>query len=456
MPRSKLTLSSSIAIPPPYHTYAEYTRYLFRFFHERIGSWPWELVQGFEPEFWGQTLTQDFMTLLHIHLPEAPEVDKKHVLDYLRVKSAHHPQPKHAGRLNRIALAKAIEWLDEKRRARGLEKVTRPSHGGKSVRLTAPSVEHFEQDSSNNDIPNETFTISRGRVCRPTARKRVVSTSDDKSYHDATAGSRGRDYRRTVRKRVTSSNHYEPNNDAQIISTAPALKKRLIVNLKFTPLGGQQSIPTDAMSRDAETNYASYLENRIAKTDTDIRRAQSDINTITQQQTELVQIIHENTETKEKATADVSNAHQWHQHVVAKRQAEIEVNEQLRRISESHSSGISRQFIATMEGYEAAGRELENQKREAKAKLDEEKAHLADVARKLQMAEYELVSLQSKIDVLEETKRAGEKQKRSLVTMHRLVEMAPHLSDVLDGPVGDKSLDEWTQEKMRAIKRGVQ
>ncbi|KAJ4264364.1 hypothetical protein NW762_005562 [Fusarium torreyae] len=186
----------------------------------------------------------------------------------------------------------------------------------------------------------------------------------------------------------------------------------------------------------AQDNYVAYLKERISESNANIARTQSDIDTTTKRHTELLERIRVNTDARERATTDVANARHALRRASVRCNAEAELQHELRRhLGEDLNEGVA----------EAVRLHLE-----ADSDLAAKADHLAKICNEVQMTEYQASYLPPKLNALRETMRAEEKELRSCVMMCRLVDMGVHLVDAL----GDKTLNEWTDEQMRDFGHG--
>jgi hypothetical protein len=133
-------MSATPPIPAPYDATPKFTQLLFRRFHQSIGEWPWELVEAFEPNHWGQNLLMDFTRLLKVDLPSTPGVGIQYVLTFMFDKSAFHPNPRYRCALSRSVVAQAARWLEDKRVA-GKEPSQSMNEGSEDVRSLSVKIE---------------------------------------------------------------------------------------------------------------------------------------------------------------------------------------------------------------------------------------------------------------------------------------------------------------------------
>ncbi|KAF4969004.1 hypothetical protein FSARC_3658 [Fusarium sarcochroum] len=445
-------------VPAPYDTYAPAACLLFQRFHDSIGAWPWQLTRNFEPTFWGQNLTHEFTTLLKVHLRDTPGVTQNDLLAYLEDICVDHPDSSYAGSLNRVAIGRVSKWLADKRRISGTQE---QAINKSPVSLRPTRVEHSARgDTSTQECDEDDDVPSLSVLTRSRAR-------------------------RNARQRIIESSDEESDDDVVVVSSGPARKKSLIVTLKFTPLRGQKlsaaepgqqnqssaqdqnddepawegfsdtpsaegsSSPdlTHLSQEGAQQTYVAYLKDRISKSDATIARTQSYIDTATKRHTELLERLRVNTDARERATTDVANARYALLRASARCDAEAELQNELRRLKAQNSPG----FLPAIEEFNDIDADAARLHHEAKGTLAAKLSYLADICNEVQMAEDQTSSMSFRIDVLSEVKKNEEKKRRSLVMMCRLMDMGLHLVDALDGTLGEKTLDEWTDEQMREI-----
>ncbi|KAM0541044.1 hypothetical protein ACHAPJ_013404 [Fusarium lateritium] len=379
---------------------------------------------------------------------------------YLNNISMDHPDHIYAGALNRVAIGRAFKWLADKSRvSRTQEQASNtnpatlpPTRDERPAPGTAPP----RGDNSTQECDEDDEVPSRSVLTRSQAR-------------------------RNTRKRIIDSSDEEADDEVQFVSSNPAPKKKSrIVTLKFTPLGGQklsaaigdcimepgqqnqssvqeqsddesswEGFPdhpsaeglfspdmTHMSQEGAQDNYVAYLKERISKSNANIARTQSDIDTTTKRHAELLEKLRVNIDARDRVTTDVANARYALRRASVRCNAEAELQNELRRhVGEDLNEGMA----------EAVRLYLE-----AKVDLAAKADHLAKICNEVQMAEYQASYLPFKIDGLRETMRAEEKERRSCVTMCRLVDMGVDLVDAL----GDKTLNEWIDEQMREIGHG--
>ncbi|KAF4984399.1 hypothetical protein FDECE_17092, partial [Fusarium decemcellulare] len=232
-----------IPIPPAYHSTASQTVRNFRIVREATGKWPWELVQGLQPESWPHSMLQEFTNLVTRSLPAAPDVTLDELLDYLRANLDKHSIPRFRQSLNRVAIELARLWLCEKSRG---EHDMGPSAASASGIPSSPSLSSLSSCSSlslGEDLENE---------------------DGDEYTAEPTAP-------RNPRKR-SAVDYNENGIFERMLSSTPEPqppKKRRMVVLKFTPLGGQirNSTPGDN-DTDNEGDCISVATRPLVKTTT--------------------------------------------------------------------------------------------------------------------------------------------------------------------------------------------
>lgn len=202
---------------------------------------------------------------------------------------------------------------------------------------------------------------------------------------------------------------------------------------------------------DAQAAYSTYLKEQVDKSQATIHRSRGDIDTARQQRKELLESHRMNNAAKEKAVSDASSAQKALQRATALCAAEDEVLEQVRRISANHPSVISDDALLGIVSSNSRNSEAQLQKQAAAANLDAKKKCLADICNKLQMAEAQAAPLLSKIYDLCETEELEKKNQRTLTILNRLIQMGPKLVDFLEEVLGDKDINEWTEEKLRQV-----
>jgi hypothetical protein len=69
------------------------------------------------------------------------------------------------------------------------------------------------------------------------------------------------------------------------------------------------------------------------------------------------------------------------------------------------------------------------------------------------MAEAQAEPLLSKIYDLCESKETEEKNQRTLTILNRLIQMGPKLVEFLEEVLGDKDINEWTEERLRQVEQ---
>lgn len=152
-------MSATPPIPAPYDATPKFTQLLFRRFHQSIGEWPWELVEAFEPNHWGQNLLMDFTRLLKVDLPSTPGVGLQDVLTFMFDKSAFHPNSRYRCVLSMLVVAQAARWLEDKRVA---AKEPSQSKNSASEEVRSLSVK-IEQEEDMNDKIARPLTRSQSK-----------------------------------------------------------------------------------------------------------------------------------------------------------------------------------------------------------------------------------------------------------------------------------------------------
>ncbi|CAJ0542557.1 Ff.00g001380.m01.CDS01 [Fusarium sp. VM40] len=472
-------MSATPPIPAPYDATPKPTQLLFRRFHQSIGEWPWELVEAFEPNHWGQNLLSDFTRLLKVDLPSTPGVGLQDVLTFMFDQSAFHPISQYKCTLSRSVVAQATKWLQDKRMA-GEEPPQSKNPESEEFRSLPVKIE--PEDDSNAEVSRR---ITRSQTAYQRKRTHeIINLSDDEE------GAKN-------------------GNEVQVTSSTHIAKKRLMMYFSFkSPKGqeqlkvvgdcisvqgdesdkpagelpGQQSqtsisnndelahIESSASVRDnpsvgespfvdvtfksfedAQAAYSAYLKEQVDKSQATIHRSRGDIDTARQQRKELLESHHMNNAAKEKAVSDASSAQKALQRATALCAAEDEVLEQVRRISANHPSVISDDALLGIVSSNSRNSEAQLQKQAAAANLDAKKKCLADICNKLQLAEAQAAPLLSKIYDLCETEELEKKNQRTLTILNRLIQMGPKLVDFLEEVLGDKDIDEWTEDKLRQV-----
>ncbi|KAF4472957.1 hypothetical protein FALBO_172 [Fusarium albosuccineum] len=434
-----------IPIPPAYYTTASQTVRNFRIVHEATGKWPWDLVQGFQPESWSHSMLQEFTNLVARSLPAAPDVTLDELLDYLRANLHKHSIPRFQQSLNRVAIENARLWLGDKSRG---EHDTGPSAASGSG-ISSSSLSTFSSRSSlslGEDLESEDgdeYTVEPTAARNPRKRPAVDYNEND------------------IFERMLS-----PSPEPQ-----PPKKRRMVV-LKFTPLGGQirNSTPGDndnegdcisvatrppvktatalEVSRedtgqsnrplvlehrpasnlsngsdiqqkqpDHRTAFMSWLESRISKSDVISQRAQDEADKVSKQQRELFETIKIHKEEKEQAIVQVWDAQRVLDELTMRIVAESDLQQQLRRVMDGNGSIASPGLRAVMNEYESNQKTLLDQKRQAQIELAEARAHLSSARKNLDMAEYRAAPLETKLENLREIRGEEQRQKRSNVVL---------------------------------------
>ncbi|WZH49652.1 hypothetical protein QYS62_010857 [Fusarium acuminatum] len=457
-------MSATPPIPAPYDAAPKVTQFLFRRFHKSIGEWPWELVEAFEPNHWGQNLLTDFTRLLKVDLPSTPGVGLQDVLTFMFDKSEFHPMVRYRCSLSRIVIAQAAEWLQDKRLA-GEELPQSKNLGSEEVRSLSVKIE--PEDDSGDEVGRR---ITRSQTAYQRKRTReIINLSDDEEEEGAKNGDeiqvnssthiakkrlmvyfsfkspRGQEQLKAVEDCQQSQTSISGNNElADIESSAPVRNNPSV--------GGSHFLDVTFKSlEDAQAAYAAFTKDQMDKSKATIHRSRTDIETTRQKRKELLESTRVNKAAKEKATSDASAAQKALHRATALCAAEDEVLEQVRRISASHPSVISDDALLSIVSSNSRNSEAQLQKQAAAADLDARKKCLADICNKLQMAEAQAAPLLSKIYDLCETEESEKKNQRTLTILNRLIQMGPKLVDFLEEVLGDKDINEWTEEKLRQV-----
>ncbi|KAM0425647.1 hypothetical protein ACHAPT_009179 [Fusarium lateritium] len=470
-------------IPPPYDASPPDTCLDFRRFYNRVGRWPWELVRGFEPDFWTYHLVREFIVLLKVHLLDAPSVTLDELIDFLREKSAYHPHARLAGKFNRMAIKAAVEWLAEKQDTKAS-----PAPSVSTLPSFSPDKEPQEVNENEQEMAARQMSPHREDAALPTspclrACKRVMHIPDDDPESDLDIDSPAPKKRLMVDPKLTQLEVQEARespapivSDCITVATRPpelpvtdspgepgeqpgtqshpsieAPSNHVVVR-EEPSAPGLNGTPTET-PLDPHTVYVAYLESQILQSNIIAHRAQNEIDAISQEHRRLLESVRACTEAKSQATTELTRAQKSLQDIAQRCAAEADVQQELRRPSDKHSSVVSPELLATMESYGARQRALQVQKTQAGVELSARLKHFTDVSNKLQMAEHQTAPVESKIEKLREIKERGECQKRSFTLFRRLVGMGPHPVGFLEGAMGKDGLEAWTQEKLREIGR---
>ncbi|KAF4997986.1 hypothetical protein FGRMN_3506 [Fusarium graminum] len=181
--------------------------------------------------------------------------------------------------------------------------------------------------------------------------------------------------------------------------------------------------------QDAQAAYAAYIKGQLDNCDTNIRQSQREIETTTQRQKEVCESTRANVIAREKASSDVTDAER-----ALKRANALCAAEEM--VEGGHSGALIQRLSAA-------------------ANLAAKEKCLADISEKLQIDHAEAAPLLSKVYDLCESKESEEKNRRTLAILSRLIRMGPKLVEFLEEVLGDRDIDEWTEEKLRQVEEAV-
>ncbi|KAJ3518143.1 hypothetical protein NM208_g14609 [Fusarium decemcellulare] len=161
-------------------------------------------------------MLQEFTNLVTRYLPAARGVTLDELLDYLRANLDKHSRPRYQQSLNRVAIETARLWLCDKSRGEQNTGPSAASGSGVSSSSSLSSLHSFSPLSLSEDLDDE---------------------DGDEYVVEATA-------QRNPRKRL-AVDYNEKGIFERMLSPSPEpqpAKKRRMVVLKFTPLGGQKPV----------------------------------------------------------------------------------------------------------------------------------------------------------------------------------------------------------------------
>ncbi|SPJ85373.1 uncharacterized protein FTOL_11154 [Fusarium torulosum] len=454
-------MSATPPIPAPYDATPKFTQLLFRRFHQSIGEWPWELVEAFEPNHWGQNLLMDFTRLLKVDLPSTPGVGLQDVLTFMFDKSAFHPNSRYRCVLSMLVVAQAARWLEDKRVA---AKEPSQSKNSASEEVRSLSVK-IEQEEDMNDKIARPLTRSQTAYKRKRTHE-IINLSDEEE--EAKNGDEVQDTSPThiAKKRLMMYFSLKSQRGQEQLKAVPGQESQSSISgnnelahiefstsVRDSPSVGESPFVDFKSLEDAQAAYAAYMKDQMDKSKATIHRSRADIDTARQKHKELLESTRVNNAAKEKAISDASDAQNALQRANALCAAEDEVLEQVRRISANHPSVISDDALLGIVTSNSRNSEAQLQKQAAAADLEAKKKCLADTCNKLQMAEAQAAPLLSKIYDLCESKETEEKNQRTLTILSRLIQMGPKLVEFLEEVLGDKDINEWTEERLRQVEQ---
>ncbi|KAM0241388.1 hypothetical protein ACHAP5_007664 [Fusarium lateritium] len=451
-------MSAEPPIPAPYDAAPKFTKLLFRRFHQSIGEWPWELVEAFEPNHWGQNLLMVFTRLLKVDLPRTPGVELQDVLTFMFDKSEFHPNSRYRCTLSMLVVAQAAKWLEDKRVA---EK--EPSSVDLELEAVRSVPAKIEPEDDNNTAVGRPVTRSQSAYQRKRTYE-IINLCDDEEEAKSGAkvkahiakkrlmmyfsfkSQRGQDQLKVVPDQQSQSSVPDNNQLAHSDSSFPAHDN--------PPSRGSQFLDVTYKSlEDAQAAYAAFTKDQMDKSNAIIHRSRTDIEASRQQHEELLESARVNNVAKEKAISDASEAQKALQRANALCAAEDEVLKQVRSISAKYPSVISGDALLGIVTSNSHNSEAQLQKQAAAADLEAKKKCLADICNKLQMAEAQAEPLLNKIYDLCKSEESEKKNQRTLTILNCLIRMGPKLVDFLEEVLGDADINEWTEEKLRQVEQ---
>ncbi|KAF5656547.1 hypothetical protein FHETE_10947 [Fusarium heterosporum] len=452
-------------IPAPYDKYPDTTKLLFRRFYQSMGQWPWELVDYFEPSSWSAMLVTGLTKLLKIDLPNTPGVELKDVLNYLFEQSAHHRFPKYRNVLSNKVIVQATEWLQDKRdSAVQSQHQTRSTARNQRKRtfeiLKLEDDQREENNSHHNDDNNVQVAPSH------ISKKRLMLYFKFNSI-------RAHDQLKTVggcitvqgdeNDKVNSANPgrcgWEPAQQSRPSNS----KNNEVMQTESpahsgNPLLAEESPFLDVTFKsleDAQAAYAAYIKGQLDNCDNNIRRSQREIEATTQRQKEICESTRVNAVAREKASSGVSDAEKALKRANALCAAEDAVLSQVRHICATHGSVIPLDDLNEAQMGAGGRSEAQMQRLSAAADLAAKEKCLAEITEKLQVDHAEAAPLLSKVYDLCASKETEEKNQRTLTILSRLICMGPKLVEFLEEVLGDRDINEWTEEKLRQVEEAI-
>ncbi|KAF5705240.1 hypothetical protein FMUND_12183 [Fusarium mundagurra] len=456
-------------VPAPHNEHAKRTNELFVIFYEELGEWPWDVID-FGPRKWGQNLVSDFTRLLSVDLPKTKHVvTREELIEYLRHHSAEHPKVQYQYQLNMMLIAKATKWLAEKRE------------------LADDSDSDSDSDpDSDGSILNEPQRVTRNRkqaralraatrsACPiRSARKRPINYSDRHHFQLHNVD----DAEDDVAEGDADGGSEETHEEVELESAEPPAKRRLMVFFNFSPentqelsklmgdsitgpsgsgngeapqhsipqrnaAGGNRFLDTPNQSlNDVQLAYADRLKREMARVEENITRTEANINNSSRRREVYIETVRNSAEALEKATEEATEASKEVQKARAKCEAEVEVVEHLRRISNDNPAILPEESFQNL----IENTPAQKAKRDAESTLRTKEKSLNDVKIKLQIAQASMDPLNSKISELKDVLNAKKNVRRYLVAMHRLAAMP--MGEEMEEILGEKGLEEWLREQ---------
>ncbi|KAM0201493.1 hypothetical protein ACHAPA_010785 [Fusarium lateritium] len=455
---SSSSMSDELPIPAPYDATPKFTQRLFRRFHQSIGEWPWELVEAFEPNHWGQNLLMDFTRLLKVDLPRTPGVELQDVLTFMFDKSAFHINSRYRCTLSRLVVAQATEWLKDKRDAE--KEPSRADLELEAVRSVPIKIE--PEDNSNTGV-GRPVTRSQSAYQRKRTYE-IINLCDDEK--EAESGAEVQTH--IAKKRLMMYFSFKSQISQDQLKVVPGQQSQSSVpdnnqlahndssnpDRDISSVRGSQFLDVTYKSlKDAQAAYAAFIKDQMDKSNATVHRSRTDIEASRQQHRELLESTRVNNAAKEKAIYDTSEAQKVLQRANALCAAEDEALDQLRSMSANCPFVISHDALLSIVTSNRQNSEVQLQKQAAAADLDAKKKCLADICNKLQMAEAQAAPLLSKIYDLCDSEESEKKNQRTLTILNRLIRMGPKLVGFLQEVLGDTDINEWTEEKLRQVEQ---